>query len=205
MKCRSIEDKMNLLHKQFETAEKQKAEYLKRYEDAISDKKKLADDYMNRITNLNGKCSSLEERCTSTSRTLDTVRQESVEWKRKYEQLLYKQKAEEDQASAEIQILKSKSHAAEARLAAAHEQAQSAREEAEEWKRKYDIAVKEAKNALEKAATVQERTNKQTQLREDALRAEYSNILAEKVHICVFTPTYTCTSHICLLVFLWFA
>ncbi|CDO99475.1 unnamed protein product [Coffea canephora] len=180
LKCRSIEDRMNLLNKQFETAEQQKSEYLKRYEDAINDKKKLADDYMNRITNLQGKCSSLEERCSSISRTLESVKQESTEWKRKYEQLLYKQKAEEDQVNSEIQILKSKSHAAEARLAAAHEQAQSAREEAEEWKRKYDIAVKEAKNALEKAATVQERTNKQTQHREDALRAEFASTLAEK-------------------------
>ncbi|KAL3519832.1 hypothetical protein ACH5RR_017981 [Cinchona calisaya] len=180
LKCRSIEDRMNLLNKQFETAEQQKSEYLKRYEDAISDKKKLADDYMSRITNLQGKCSSLEERSSSISRTLDSVRQESAEWKRKYEQLLYKLKAEEDQASSEIQILKSKSHAAEARLAAAHEQAQSAREEAEEWKRKYDIASKEVKIALEKAATVQERTNKQTQLREDALRAEFASTLAEK-------------------------
>ena len=190
LKCRSIEDRMNLLNKQFETAEQQKSEYLKRYEDAINDKKKLADDYMNRITNLQGKCSSLEERCSSISRTLESVKQESTEWKRKYEQLLYKQKAEEDQVNSEIQILKSKSHAAEARLAAAHEQAQSAREEAEEWKRKYDIAVKEAKNALEKAATVQERTNKQTQHREDALRAEFASTLAEKVQISGF--------HLCL-------
>ncbi|KAA8519740.1 hypothetical protein F0562_013996 [Nyssa sinensis] len=180
LKCRSIEDKMGLLHKQLEASEKYKSEYLKRYEDAINDKKKLADDYMSRITNLQSKCSSFEERCTSLLKTLDSARQESLEWKRKYEQLLSKQKAEEDQASAEIAILKSRSSAAEARLAAAREQAQSALEEAEEWKRKYDIAVREAKAALEKAAVVQERTNKQTQQREDALREEFSSTLAEK-------------------------
>ncbi|XAR66510.1 hypothetical protein NMG60_11012778 [Bertholletia excelsa] len=180
LKCCSIEDKMSLLNKQLEASEKYKSEYLKRYEDAINDKKKLADDYMSRITNLQSKNSSLEERCSSLSKTLDVAKQDSTDWKRKYEQILSKQKAEEDQASSEIAILKSRSSAAEARLAAAREQAQSAQEEAEEWKRKYDIAVREAKAALEKAAAVQERTNKQTQLREDALRAEFSSSLAEK-------------------------
>ncbi|GMP74557.1 hypothetical protein CsSME_00031953 [Camellia sinensis var. sinensis] len=160
LKCRSIEDKMGLLNKQLEASEKYKSEYLKRYEDAINDKKKLADDYMSRITNLQSKCSSLEERCSSLSKTLDSARLESTDWKRKYEQALSKQKAEEGQASSEIAILKSKSSAAEARLAAAREQAQSAQEDAEEWKRKYDIAVREAKAALEKAAVVQERSNK---------------------------------------------
>ncbi|KAE9461870.1 hypothetical protein C3L33_06201, partial [Rhododendron williamsianum] len=180
LKCRSIEDKMGLLNKQLEASEKYKSEYLKRYEDAINDKKKLADDYMSRIANLQSKCSSLEERCSSLSKTLDLARQESVDWKRKYEQVLSKQKAEEDQASSEIAILKSRSSAAEARLAAAREQSQSSQEEAEEWKRKYDIAVREAKAALEKAAVVQERSSKQTQLREDALREEFSSTLAEK-------------------------
>ncbi|XP_058107134.1 uncharacterized protein LOC131250810 [Magnolia sinica] len=63
---------------------------------------------------------------------------------------------------------------------AAREQANSAQVEVSEWKRKYDIAVREAKAALEKAATVQERYNKDTQHRENALRAEFSESLAEK-------------------------
>ncbi|MCH80038.1 guanylate-binding protein 3-like, partial [Trifolium medium] len=62
LKCRSIEDKMGLLNKQLEASEKYKSEYLKRYEDAITDKKRISDDYMNRISNLQSKCSSLEER-----------------------------------------------------------------------------------------------------------------------------------------------
>ncbi|XP_057948927.1 uncharacterized protein LOC131144354 isoform X1 [Malania oleifera] len=180
LKCRSLEDKMGLLHKQLEASEKYKSEYMKRYEDAINDKKNLADDYMSRITNLQSNRSSMEERCSSLLKTLDSARQESSEWKRKYEQALSNKKAEENQASGEIAILKARSSAAEARLAAAREQAQSAQEEAEEWKRKYDIAVREAKAALEKAAIVQERTNKQTQQREDALREEFSSNLAEK-------------------------
>ncbi|XP_015875127.3 uncharacterized protein LOC107411955 isoform X1 [Ziziphus jujuba] len=180
LKCRSIEDKLGLLNKQLEGSEKSKSEYLKRYEDAISDKKKLADEYMSRITNLQSNCSSLGERCSSLLKTLDSTKQESSEWKRKYDQVLSKQKAEEDQASSEIAVLKSRSSAAEARLAAAREQAQSAQEEAEEWKRKYDIAFREAKAALEKAAIVQERTTKETQKREDAIREEFANTLAEK-------------------------
>ena len=183
LKCRSIEDKMGLLSKQLEAS--------KRYEDAINDKKKLADDYMSRITNLQSKCSSLEERSSSLSKTLDAARQESLDWKRKLEQVLSRLKAEEDQATAEIAILKSKSSAAEARLAAAREQSQSAQEEAEEWKRKYDIAVREAKADLEKAAVVQ-RSNKQTQQREDALRAEFSDSLAKKVNFYLFHIVILC-------------
>lgn len=181
LKCRSIEDQLNLLKKQLEASEKYKSEYLKRYEDAINDKKKLADDYMNRITNLQGNCSSLDERCSSLKKTLDQAKQESLDWKRKYETVLSKLKAEEDQANSEIAILKSRSSAAEARLAAAREQAQSAQEEAEEWKRKFDVALRDAKAALEKAALAEERTNKQTRVREDALRKEFSSTLAEKV------------------------
>ncbi|MCH80039.1 guanylate-binding protein 4 [Trifolium medium] len=45
-----------------------------------------------------------------------------MEWKRKYENLLSKQKAEDDQVSSELTILRSRSSAAEARLAAAQEQ-----------------------------------------------------------------------------------
>ena len=182
LKCRSIEDKMGLLNKQLEASEKYKSEYLKRYEDAITDKKRISDDYMNRISNLQSKCSSLEERCSSLSKAVDIARHDGMEWKRKYENLLSKQKAEEDQATSELAILRSRSSAAEARLAAAQEQSRSAQDEAGEWKRKYDIAVREAKNALEKAAAVQERSNKQTQLREDALRDEFSVVLADKVN-----------------------
>ncbi|XP_075101392.1 uncharacterized protein LOC107826318 isoform X2 [Nicotiana tabacum] len=67
-----------------------------------------------------------------------------------------------EKTSAEVSALKSITAAAEARLAAAKEQAESAQEEAEEWKLKYDIAVKE------------------TQLREDALRDEFLRTLADK-------------------------
>ncbi|KAK7329285.1 hypothetical protein VNO77_23440 [Canavalia gladiata] len=152
LKYRLIEDKMALLNKRLEASESEKFEYVKRYEDAINDKQKLTDEYMNRITDLQANRRSLDER----------------------------QKCEEDQTSSEIASLKSRSSGADARLAAAREQSQSAKEEAEEWKRKYNISVREAKAALEKAAIVQERTNKQTQFREDALREEFFGTLSKK-------------------------
>ncbi|EAY99022.1 hypothetical protein OsI_20980 [Oryza sativa Indica Group] len=68
----------------------------------------------------------------------------------------------------------------EARLSAVREQAESAQEEASEWKRKYEVAVSEAKTALQRAAVAQERTNKKVQEREDALRAELASQLSEK-------------------------
>ncbi|KAL6546567.1 hypothetical protein OROMI_022288 [Orobanche minor] len=180
LECRSIKDKMDLLNKQLESSEKYKSEYLKRYDDAIIDKKKLADDYMLRITNLQKKCSSLEEKYSNLSKILDTARQESADWKRKYEFVLSRQKAEEEQMSGEIKMLRSKNSAAEARLAAAQEKAQSAQEEAEEWKRKFDMAAEDVKNSLEKVAAIQERTNYQIQSREAALRTEFFSTLAEK-------------------------
>lgn len=181
LKCQSLEDNMALLTKKLEASEKQKSKYLKRYDDAISDKRKIANDYTNQVTNLQSKCSSVDERCSSLLKTLDSVRKESSEWKRKYEDFLLKQKSEEDEASAEIAVLKSRSSAAEASLAALREKAQSAKEEAEEWKRKYDVAAREAKFTLGKAASVQECTTKNIQLREDILRAEFVKTLTEKV------------------------
>ncbi|KAK1557885.1 hypothetical protein Q3G72_033681 [Acer saccharum] len=180
LKCRSVDDKMKLLNKQLEDSEKYKSEYLKRYDDAINDKKKLGNDYTSRITNLQGENSSLKEKYSNLSKSLDYLKHETSDWKRKYEQVLTKQKDKEDQVGSEIEVLKSRSTTAEARLAAAREQAMSAQEEVEGWKRKYGVAVREAKAALEKAAIVQERTNKEMQLKEDALREEFANSLDEK-------------------------
>ncbi|KAI3966508.1 hypothetical protein MKW92_017195 [Papaver armeniacum] len=165
LKCRSIEDRMGLLNKQLEASERSKAEYLRRFEDAINDKKSLGDEYMSRITNLQSKCSSLEERCSTLSKAQDSARQNSAEWKRKYEQASSKLREEEDLAHAELATLQSRA---------------SATDEAKSWKEKFNIAARETKAALEKAATAQERTNKEAQTREDNIRAEYVDILADK-------------------------
>nr|GEW01274.1 DNA polymerase alpha catalytic subunit [Tanacetum cinerariifolium] len=99
-------------------------------------------EYMTRIVDLERNSSSLDERCSNLSKTLEAAKHESLEWKRKYEVALSKQKAGEKQASSEVANLK----------------------EAGEWKRKYDVAVKEAKSALEKAVAVQDHASKQTQI-----------------------------------------
>ncbi|GJR52000.1 guanylate-binding family protein [Tanacetum coccineum] len=151
LKCCSIEAKMELLSKQLQASETYKSDYLKRYDDAINDKNKLAQDYMTRITNLQKNSSSLDERCSSLSKTVEATKHESMEWKRKYELSLSKIKAAEDHAGSEVANLKARSSAAEARLEAAREQTKSAQEEAQEWKRKFDVAVKEAKTLPEEA------------------------------------------------------
>ncbi|CAI0468850.1 unnamed protein product [Linum tenue] len=180
LKCRSIEDKMTLLNKQLEASEGHKSEYMRRYNEAISEKKQLADDYSKRISDMQSGRSSLEERCSSLRKALESAKEETSEWRRKHELVMSKHKSVEDQINSEVAVLKSRSSAAEARMAAAHEQMRSAQEEAAEWKRKYDITVRETKAALEKAAVVQERSSKDTQLREDALREEFSGVLADK-------------------------
>ncbi|GKC22116.1 hypothetical protein Tco_1024266 [Tanacetum coccineum] len=118
---------------------------------------------MTRIADLKRNSSSLDERY-NLSKTLEAAKHESIKWKRKYEVALSKQKAGEKQASLEVANLKATSSATETRLTAAREQTLYAQEEAGEWKRKYDVAVKETKSALEKAAAVQDHASKQTQI-----------------------------------------
>lgn len=183
MKCSSSEDKLGLLKMQLEANEKHRTEYLKRYEEAISDKEKISKDYSARILDLQNKYSKLEERCSGLLQALDLAKLESSDWKTKYDRTYSEQKAKEDKLKAQLATLESRVSASEGRLAAVREQTHSAQEEALEWKRKYDIAVGEAKTALERAALVQERTNKKAQEREDALREEFADQIAEKVTI----------------------
>ncbi|KAJ6832710.1 guanylate-binding protein 3 [Iris pallida] len=180
LKCSSSEDKLTLLKKQLEANEKHRAEYVKRYEEAVTDKQKISQDYSARISNLQGKCSTLEERCLSLSKAIDHAKHESSEWEMKYEQSYSEQKAGEDKFNAQIVALESMKTATEGRLAAAREQANSAQEEALEWKRKYDLAVEEAKTAQERATVMLEHTKRKAREREDTLRTELSEKLTEK-------------------------
>ncbi|RID60494.1 hypothetical protein BRARA_F03646 [Brassica rapa] len=180
VKFRSVEDAMKHLKQQLDDSERYKLEYQKRYDESNIDKKKLEDIYRERITKLQGENSSLNERCSTLVKTLESKQEEIKEWKRKYDQFVLKQKAVEDQLKSDMEVLRTRSTTSEARLSAAREQAKSAQEETEEWKRKYDYAVGEARSALQKAASVQERSGKETQLREDALREEFTLTLTEK-------------------------
>ncbi|KAF8092947.1 hypothetical protein N665_0395s0011 [Sinapis alba] len=180
VKFRSVEEAMKHLKQQLNDSEKYKLEYQKRYDESNIDKKKLEDVYRERITKLQGENRSLNERCSTLVKTVEAKQEEIKEWKRKYDQFVFKQKAAEDQLKSDMEVLRTRSTTSEARLAAAREQAKSAQEETEEWKRKYDYAVGEARSALQKAASVQERSGKETQLREDALREEFTFTLVEK-------------------------
>ncbi|KAJ3702323.1 hypothetical protein LUZ61_006028 [Rhynchospora tenuis] len=179
-RCTSSENQLVLLKKQVEANETHRTEYLKRYEEAISDKQKISKDYAARVTELQSKCSKLEERCVTLADTLDVTKRECTEWKRKHDRASTEQKAEEDKLRSQVAALESRVNLSEGRLAAVREQAESAQDEASEWKKKYELAVAEAKSALQRAAVAQERTSKKVQEREDALRAELADQLAAK-------------------------
>ncbi|KAJ0961570.1 hypothetical protein J5N97_001321 [Dioscorea zingiberensis] len=114
------------------------------------------------------------------SKALELMKRESSDWKTKYDNSCLELKVVEEKFTAQIAALESRRSIAEGRLSAAREQAKSAEEEASEWKWKYDAAAGELKTALEKATLAQKRSNKEVQNREDALRAEFSNLLTRK-------------------------
>lgn len=176
LKCSSMEDKMQMLHKKLEASEKFKTEYRKSYEDAINDLNKVSECYKSRITDLERKCSSLEERYSSSLEMLDSAKQESLEWRRKYEET-WNKKAVKDQVKVGTM---SGAHEAEARLAASHGQTQLAWKKADEWKEKYVIAVNEFKANIEKENVMLEYPIEDVNCREEALSAELCNSLAEK-------------------------
>ncbi|KAH8484511.1 hypothetical protein H0E87_028832 [Populus deltoides] len=176
LKCSSMEDKMQMLHKKLEASEKFKTEYRKSYEDAINDLNKVSECYKSRITDLERKCSSLEERYSSSLEMLDSAKQESLEWRRKYEET-WNKKAVKDQLKVGTM---SGAHEAEARLAASHGQTQLALQKADEWKEKYVIAVNEFKANIEKENVLLEHPIEDVNCREEALSAESCDSLAEK-------------------------
>jgi chromosome segregation ATPase len=184
LKCRSEEDKLKLLTYQLEAQEKHKAEYLKRYEDAINDKQKISDDLAIRLTNLRSKYSTLEERCTAISKDLDVARHESSNWRVKYEKSVHDHRVKDDMFLSQITSLETRYSGAEGKYEAAHEQATFAQEEALEWRHKYEVAAAQAKSALEKVALVQDKINSMAQERVDTVRAEFVDLLAEKVGLC---------------------
>uniref|UniRef100_B9IK51 Uncharacterized protein n=1 Tax=Populus trichocarpa TaxID=3694 RepID=B9IK51_POPTR len=108
---------MQMLHKQLEASEKFKTEYQKLYEDAINYLNKVSECYKSCITDLARICSSLDERHSCSLEMLDSAKQESLEWRRKYEKTWNKNKAVKDQVKVETV---SGTHEEEARLTDAH-------------------------------------------------------------------------------------
>ncbi|KAH7284894.1 hypothetical protein KP509_33G001500 [Ceratopteris richardii] len=180
LKCRSLEERLILLGKQLDAAQRDVQEWKKRFETAGIEHKAFSEESESRYAVLQNRYSNLEENAASLSYDLEVVRKEVSDWRSKYESLLSSQKADEDRLAGENMALKSRCSAAEARLAAAREQAEAAKEEASEWRRKHDTALKESREALGKASAMQESAMKQSQAREDALRAEFSSAMAFK-------------------------
>ncbi|KAJ6734167.1 GUANYLATE BINDING PROTEIN [Salix purpurea] len=176
LKCCSMEDKMQMLHKKLEASEKFKTEYQNHYEDAINDLNKVSECYKSRITDLERKYNALEERYSSSLEMLDSAKQESLKWRRKYEET-WNTKEVKDQVKVGTM---SGAHEAEVRLAAAHGQTQFAWKKANERKEKYVIANNEFKANIGKANILLEYPIEDVNCREEALRAELCNSLAEK-------------------------
>ncbi|KAI5059872.1 hypothetical protein GOP47_0024292 [Adiantum capillus-veneris] len=180
LKCRSLEERLLLLGKQLDSAQRDVQDWKRRFETLGIEHKAFAEESDSRYSLLQNKYSNLEENAASLSYQLEIVRKEASDWRSKYDHLLSTRKAEEDRIVGENAALKSRCSSAEARLAAAREQAEAAKEEASEWRRKHDAALKESRESLGKASAMQESATKQAQAREDALRAEFSSAMALK-------------------------
>ncbi|MCO5582076.1 hypothetical protein L7F22_035967 [Adiantum nelumboides] len=180
LKCRSLEERLLLLGKQLDSAQRDVQDWKRRFETAGTEHKAFAEESESRYSLLQNKYSSLEENAASLSYQLEIVRKEASDWRSKYDHLLSTRKAEEDRLVGENAALQSRCSSAEARLAAAREQAEAAKEEASEWRRKHDAALRESRESLGKASAMQETATKQAQVREDALRAEFSSAMALK-------------------------
>ncbi|XP_065874616.1 uncharacterized protein [Euphorbia lathyris] len=161
-KCCSNEDKIELLGKQLEASHKLQSEYQNRYDDAIQDFKKVSDQFKSRTIDLEQKNRIIEERCSSSLEMLDSAKQDSLLWERKYEQV-----------NAETAVRRFGVCEETAKIAATAESSQLVLQEAYEWKEKYDTIVNESKAALEKAA-------EQARHKEEALIAKFTDSSAEK-------------------------
>ncbi|KAL3682521.1 hypothetical protein R1sor_000543 [Riccia sorocarpa] len=180
LKFRSSAERITFMEKQAEAAQRDAQEWKKRYESSLDNYKASTDKSASQYAALQGKYSSLEERRASLVSQLEEARKEVADWRSKYDHLLSSRRSEDERLSSEHAALQSRCTSAEARLAAAKEQSESAKEEAAEWRRKHDTVVSDSRAALERSNALREKANKQHQLREDALRAEFASSIAEK-------------------------
>ncbi|WCJ30906.1 Guanylate-binding family protein [Euphorbia peplus] len=132
-----------------------------------------SDEDMIGLLNLEEKNRLLEERYSSSLEMLDSAKQESLEWERKYEGMLVGKEADKEQGNAKIAVVGLGVREEAAKIAPGAESLQLALKEAREWKDKYDILVNESNAALEKAA-------EKAREGEEALLAKFTDNLAEK-------------------------
>ncbi|KAJ7539141.1 hypothetical protein O6H91_11G078500 [Diphasiastrum complanatum] len=180
LKCRSMEDKISLISRQADAAQRDSQEWKRRYETAMADFKSTSEHSSTQNAALQNKISKIEEKCISLSEQLEAAMKEAAEWRSKYDHIAADSRTEKERRGAELMALQSKYSAAEARLAAAREQSEAAKEEAAEWRRKHDAAVTESRVVIDKATLHRDRAVKQAQQREDAVRAELSVVVDQK-------------------------
>ncbi|XP_010522589.1 PREDICTED: guanylate-binding protein 1 [Tarenaya hassleriana] len=157
----SMENTVNLLKKQLEGGENLKNEYQKRYKDAIDDMKKISDQYKSRIHELGSKCRSVKDEYSNQMEKLEFTRQEALEWKRKYEEMLDEKRVDSNWTDAKDKSITRCNGGSI------------------DWKIKYENSVREAKDALQRAVTVEEKL-KEAVAREDAIKAQFSRVLDDK-------------------------
>ncbi|CAL1356843.1 unnamed protein product [Linum trigynum] len=192
LRCCTVEEKAGLLLKKLEASEKLKSEYQSRYEDAVKDMNNLSHHYKKRMSEMESNCRSIEDKCSSLLEMLDGVKQESLDWKLKYEESFTNRKDFDDRNYLKEKVSDPRPRDVSSKFSRAGKQAwcpepkpsaneaQMAFEEARQWKDKYDLAVNESKDAMEKAEAELKLLADQTKLREGALRVEFSNSLAKK-------------------------
>jgi hypothetical protein len=176
----SLAERVAFAGKQADAAQRDAQEWKKRYEMSIVDYRKSSENSAAQYAALQRKVTALEEKCSSLASKFEGAKKESSDWQSKYEHLLSERQTDQERMGSEYAAIQNRCRTAEARLAAVREQAESAKEEAAEWRRKYDSIATSTKTAAEKAIAQKDRAVEQARLREDALRAEFSANLAQK-------------------------
>jgi chromosome segregation ATPase len=177
---KSMEEKFAFGHKQVESAQKDAQDWKKRYESSINDAKKSSESAATQHAIMQKRITTLEERHTTITSQMDEIKKEASEWRSKYEQLLNEHRMEHERSAAENKLVLNRCTISETRLAAMREQLEASKEEATEWRHKYETVEADTKAAIERANVSKDRALKQAQLREDALRADFAAAVALK-------------------------
>ena len=193
IKYRSLAEKQSATEKQLDGAKKEAQEWKMRYESVLNESKTSEVAFSSRYMALQKTHNAMEEKFSALSSQLESFRKEASDWRTQYEEVVSSRNALEEQLNVEIRALQNRCSAAEGRLAAAREQLQSAKAEADEWKRKYQAAVEESNIASENARAICDRVTKHSQDRQDALREEFLSNIAIKV--CGSCYWFSCGGH----------
>lgn len=110
LKGRSLGERLAFSSKQTEAAQRDAQDWKKRYENIMNDYNRASENAASQYANVQKKVTSLEEKNSTLSAQLEGARKESYDWKSKYEQYHFAQRAETERLNAEIasfQVLQS--------------------------------------------------------------------------------------------------